>query len=219
MGLFSKKVYPEVWEIYAKSFKSKPTDFSQTRFVIFDTETTGLNVNEDCILSIGAIGVTDGKIHLSDVYEHFVAQEKFSRDTVEIHGIRKAVENKVSEEQAILDFLSYIENAVLVGHHIGFDVAMINKGLERLGLPKLKNTVLDTGKLHLKTFVDLPKKQHFSLDELSYEYHIPMHDRHNASGDAYITAQLFVKILHKLKKNNLLSISYLKRAARRTGLL
>jgi DNA polymerase-3 subunit epsilon len=219
MGLFSKKVYPEIWENYAKSFKSKTTDFSQVRFVIFDTETTGLNVNEDCILSIGAIAVSNQQIHLNDVFERFVAQEKFSRDTVEIHGIRKSIENKVSEEEAILHFLAYIENAVLVGHHIGFDIAMINQGLHRLGLPKLKNTVLDTGSLHLKTFVDLPKQQHFSLDELSYEYRIPMHDRHNSSGDAYITAQLFLKILNKLQKNNPLSISYLKRSAKRTGLL
>lgn len=212
-------MYPEVWETYAKSFKSKPTDFSEIRFVIFDTETTGLNVNEDCMLSVGAIGVKNQQIHLDDVYEHFIAQDKFSRDTVEIHGIRKSIDNKVSEEQAILGFLSYIKNAVLVGHHIGFDVAMINKGLDRLGLPKLKNTVLDTGSLHLKTFVDLPKKQHFSLDELSYEYRIPLHDRHNSCGDAYITAQLFIKILNKLKRKNPLSISYLKRSAKRTGLL
>ena len=78
MGLFSKKVYPQVWETYAKSFKSKPADFSETRFVIFDTETTGLSVNDDRILSIGAVGVTNSQIHLGDIFGCFLEQDKFS---------------------------------------------------------------------------------------------------------------------------------------------
>ena len=219
MGLFSKKTYPIEWENYLKTFSTKNKDFSEVRFVVFDTETTGLDVTTDRILSIGAIGVTNKRICLDDIYECFVEQEKFSRDTVEIHGIRKSSENKINEREAILGFLEYIENAVIIGHHIGFDIAMIDAGLERLGFPKLKNTVIDTGHLHLKTFVDLPRKQHFSLDDLSMQYRIPMHDRHNSSGDAYITAQLFIKILKKLEKNNPLSISFLKRSAKRTGLL
>ena len=219
MAFFSRKTYPEEWENYLKSFSNKTKEFSEIRFVVFDTETTGLDTTKDRILSIGAIGVTNKRICLDDIYECFVKQELFSRDTVEIHGIRKSSENKTDEREAILGFLKYVENAVIIGHHIGFDIAMINAGLERLGFPKLKNTVIDTGSLHLKTFVDLPRKQHFSLDELSFEYSIPMHDRHNSSGDAYITAQLFIKILKKLEKKNPLGISFLKRSAKRTGLL
>ncbi len=219
MGIFKKKTYPKEWETYAEHFSDKITNFSEIRFVIFDTETTGLDVSNDRILSIGAIGITDKNIILNDVYECFVSQEKYSRETVEIHGIRKSCEDKISEEKAIVQFLDYIKNAVLVGHHIDFDIAMINAGLHRLGFPSLKNTSLDTGNLHLKTFQEFPRQQHFSLDDLSHSYHIPMHDRHNSSGDAYITAQLFIKILKKLEKNNPLSISLLKRSARRTGLL
>lgn len=219
MGYFSKKSYPEAWLNYSESFRSKSKEFEQIRLVVLDTETTGLNTEIDRILSIGAIGIQDRKIKMSDVFECFVLQETFTKETVAIHGIRKSLPNKSDEKDAIFKFLGYINNAVLVGHHIGFDITMINQSLSRLNLPKLKNTVLDTGNLHLKTFIDLPKKQHFSLDHLALEYGIAMHDRHNACGDAFITAQLFLKILKKLEKNNPLSLSYLKKPAKRIGLL
>lgn len=219
MGFFSKKSYPQVWERYIKTFNNKVQMFSDVRFVVFDTETTGLKPQTDRILSIGAIGIQDKKISISDVFECYIHQEQFSKETVAIHGIRKSTTNKSSEKEAIYQFLDYINNAVLVGHHIQFDVAMINLSLARLHLPKLKNTILDTGNLHLKTFVDLPKKQHFSLDDLALTYQIPLHDRHNACGDAYITAQLFLKIIKQLEKNNPLSVSYLKKPAKRIGLL
>lgn len=219
MRWFKKNNYPDVWEAYAASFASQSLAMADLRFVVLDTETTGLSVAEDRILSIGAIGIRQQRICMDDVLESFVEQHKFSRETVEIHGIRKSTHNKQSEEAALFDFLAYANNAVLVGHHVGFDVAMLNQALKRRKLPKLKNTVLDTGNLHLKTLVDVPQKRHFSLDELSQTYRIPLHDRHNACGDAYITAQLFIKILKKLQKNNTLTLSYLKRSAIRTGLL
>jgi DNA polymerase-3 subunit epsilon len=34
--------------------------------------------------------------------------------------------------------LDFIKDAVLVGHHVSFDVKMINEGLKRMGLGKLK---------------------------------------------------------------------------------
>ena len=61
--------------------------------------------------------------------------------------------------------------------------------------------------------------EYFSLDELIKMYKITPHDRHNALGDAMITAQLFLKITKKLSKNNTLSIAYLKRPAKHIGLI
>ena len=219
MGWFSKKIYPAIWQEYLNYFQQKKRDFPEVRFVIFDTETTGLDVNEDRVLSIGAIGIQHQKIVLQDTYECFVQQDKFSRDTVEIHGIRKTGQDKIIEKEAVHQFLKYVKNAVLVGHHIDFDIAMINIALKRMELPKLKNTLLDTGNLHLKTLKDMPQKSHFSLDALAEIYHIPLHDRHTSSGDAFITAQIYLKILKTLEKNNPLSISYLKRPAKRIGLI
>ena len=133
--------------------------------------------------------------------ECYVVQEVFNSETVKIHGLLKeGALNKITEEEATRQFLAYVQDAVLVAHHAGFDVAMINGALKRQGLPKLKNKVIDTGYLFQKTELDT-RAQHFGLDALAKRFSIPLHDRHTASGDAYITALLFLKILSVLSKN------------------
>jgi DNA polymerase-3 subunit epsilon len=114
--------------------------------------------------------------------------------------------------------LEYIKDAVLVAHHAAFDVAMINFALKRMNLPKLKNKVLDTGHVFQKTKLD-NSKAHFSLDDLSKRFNIPQHDRHTASGDAYITAILFLKLLSILNKKDDLTLRDLLRSHTRIGLL
>lgn len=220
MGWFKRKTYPEFWQNYLSHFKTrKKNDLEAIRFIVFDTETTGLNTKEDRILSIGCVGVENFKIKITDQLESYVIQEHFNAETVKIHGLLKAGQlSKLEEEEAIIQFLDYIKDAVLVAHHAAFDVAMINNALNRLQLPKLKNKVLDTGHLFQKTKLDTAK-EHFSLDELSKKFNIPLHDRHTASGDAYITAILFLKLLAILNKNDDLNLKSLLRSHKRIGLL
>lgn len=219
MFWFKKKNYPAFWKAYTKSFLKNPIKFEELRFVVFDTETSGLNPKSDCLLSIGAIAVKNRKIEIQDHFEVYVEPRTFNKETVQIHGIRKGSNNKISEEKAIENFLGFLKNAVIVAHHAAFDIAMINESLKRLGLPKLKNTVLDIGNLFLKSDFKNLNKEHYGLDEIAKILKISLHDRHNSAGDAFITAQIFVKLLLHLEKKNTLSLSYLKRPAKRTGLL
>ncbi|WP_296383072.1 3'-5' exonuclease [Winogradskyella sp.] len=220
MSWFKRKNYPDFWQNYVAHFKEKQqVDIEGIRFIIFDTETTGLNPKKDRILSIGCIGVENSRIKVADQLESYLSQEHFNVETVKIHGLLKEGKlSKIDEEEAIIEFLSYIENAILVAHHAAFDVAMVNNVLKRMQLPKLKNKVLDTGHLFQKTKLDT-SKEHFGLDELSNRFSIPLHDRHTASGDAYITAVLFLKILSFLNKNNNLNLKDLLRSHKRIGLL
>ncbi|OAD44815.1 3'-5' exonuclease [Polaribacter atrinae] len=219
MSWFRKKVYPPFWESYTQCFKEKPNaEVENIRFVVFDTETTGLDIKKDRILSIGTIAVISNTLKVSDNLECYIKQDLYNIETVKIHGILKeGTINKITEKEAIIQFLEHIKNAVLVAHHAAFDVAMINQALKRLHLPKLKNKVLDTGHLFQKLKLDTSKK-HFSLDQLTLLFNIPQHDRHTASGDAFITALLFVKLLGVLKKKNtVLSLAYLQRSNERIG--
>lgn len=203
---FLNKNHPEFWKTYCSLFKKRPKrTIQETRFVVLDTETTGFDFNEDRILCIGAIGVKENKILIKDGFEVYLEQSIFKPETVSIHGILKTEKvTKLKEKEALVQFLAYIQDSVLVAHHAGFDIGIINKALKRHQLGRLKNEVLDTGILfkrskHIVNIID-PNKN-YSLDELALELKITPKDRHTAAGDAFITALAFLKILPKLNKD------------------
>ncbi|WP_281846590.1 3'-5' exonuclease [Olleya namhaensis] len=208
MGWFKRHIYPDFYNAYAETFSHPNNSLDTTRFVVFDTETTGLQPKTDKILSIGCVAITNGAIDVADSFERYLIQNQFNANTVKIHGILKnGTIVKTTQHDAIIQFLDYIKNAVLVAHHAAFDVAMINQALKQMALPKLKNKVIDTGQLYKKTKY-VKNQKYYSLDALCHLFNITMHDRHTASGDAYLTAILFLKLsaLLKTKKNRELKL-------------
>jgi DNA polymerase-3 subunit epsilon len=221
MNWFKKKSFPYYWTDYINFFKDTKSDsLEKQRFIVFDTETTGLHIDTDRILSIGAVAVVNKTIKVADQLECYIIQETYKKETVKVHGLLKeGTLKKIKEDEAIILFLKYIKNAVLVAHHADFDIAMINKCLQRMNLPKLKNKVIDTGNVFNKTRLAVDK-QHINLDLLSQKFNIPQHDRHTAAGDAYITALIFVKLLHLMgKKRKDLKLPELLSRNDRWGLL
>lgn len=189
------KEYPEFWKNYLSKFEKK-----SKRFVVLSTETTGLSIDKDVILSIGSFSVINNGILIADSFETIIAQYKFFHE----NGISNefTVETKMkklSETDAIQAFVEFIGNAVLVGHHIDFDVEMINAALERLGCGRLKNEALDIDVMYRK-LTDINNKQ-FSLEELCDIYKIPKSDRNSSSEDAYKIALLFLKLKSRLGLN------------------
>jgi DNA polymerase-3 subunit epsilon len=189
------KEYPEFWKTYLSKFEKK-----SNRFVVLSTETSGLSLSKDVILSIGAFSIINNSILIADSFETVVAQYKFFHD----NGISNefTVETKMKkmvEPEAIQFLVEFIGNSVLVGHHIDFDVEMINVALERLGCGRLKNEALDVDVMHRK-LRDINNKQ-FSLEELCNIYKIPKSDRNSSSEDAYKIALLFLKLKSRLGLN------------------
>ena len=212
---------PDFWKDYIDHFKNKPAQqIDEVRFIVFDTETTGLDINSDRILAIGAISILKNEMDVGDSLEIYLKQEIFNNDPVEIHGILKEGNTvKQTEKEAIISFLEYAKNAILVAHHAAFDIAMINASLKRMGLPKLKNKVLDTGILYKKTDLCEDRAKYFSLDYLSKRFKLKKHDRHTAPGDAFLTGLIFLKILSSLKKSRNVILSDLFFNSDRRGLL
>lgn len=214
--LFKKKQdFPDFWNEYLELFnkkKSKETTIANTRFVAFDTETTGFDKKEDRVLSIGAVSFVGKTILVNNSLELYLEQDVFKPETVEIHGLmKKGSQDKISELEAIKTFLSYIKNDVLIAHHANFDKGMINEMLLRHGLGKLKNKFIDTGVVYKKSIHIIYRQQEksYSLDELCKELNVPMVDRHTATGDALITALVFLKIVSRLDKRKHLNWGYL----------
>lgn len=195
---------PDFWFTYEKSFDKKiSNDIKSVRFVVLDTETTGFDYDNDRILCIGAISLQNNSITVKDSLEVFVQQERYNIESAKIHGILKKGEiERLDEKEALKQLLEYLGNSILVAHHTKFDVTMINRALERHGLPNLKNKALDTAVLYKKSLLTTPlmeKKEQYTLDDLADKFNISKEDRHTAIGDSYITAIAFQKILNRMK--------------------
>ncbi|ERM83872.1 hypothetical protein P872_02305 [Rhodonellum psychrophilum GCM71 = DSM 17998] len=173
---------------------------SQLNFIVLDTETTGLQPKTDYILSFGAVKVRGYTISVQSALEIYLNAPLQNRESMKVHEIMHSHE-AFSLQDFAKDMLGFIGTDILVGHHIGFDIAMLEKALKPFGLKKLLNPLIDTKDLAVRLEMGpnydtrYGKPGEFSLDELCGRYHISLDDRHTAAGDAFLTAQLLLKLL------------------------
>lgn len=174
-------------------------------FIVIDTETTGLDTKSDYIVSYGSVAVKGYAIKVNSAKEYYLPPMQQKKEAIKIHGIINATEY-TSLADFIRNVLTEIGSSVLVAHHAGFDVAMLEKAGAAVGLKKLKNPILDTANLAIRLelgFHHMPGQVNngeYSLDRLCARYGIPIEDRHTAAGDAFLTAQLLLKLL-KIAEN------------------
>ena len=214
---FLNKIKLFIGAIWGNSEKSLDDeiqgDIDTIRFVVLDTETTGFDYTNDRILCIGAIVLQKYRIPIQESLEIYIQQEHYNKTTAQIHGILKAsVLDRPNELEALQQFLTFLGDSIIVAHHTIFDITMINKALERNGLPMLKNKTLDTATLYKKTLLKSPlldRKDNYSLDDLADKFDISKKDRHTAMGDAYITAIAFLKILKKMEEKKEITLKEL----------
>ncbi|WP_433830661.1 3'-5' exonuclease [Flavobacterium anhuiense] len=186
------KDYPDFWKDYLTKFETKPN-----KFVVLSTETSGLNPDKDVILSLGAFSVIDDSIVIKENFETVLLQYKYLQDNgLSNEFIIESKMMKMPEPDALEAFVNFIGNSILVGHHINFDVEMLNAALERLDCGRLKNEALDVDVMYRK-LTDINDKQ-FSLDDLCEIYKIPKSDRNSSSEDAYRIGLLFLKLKSRL---------------------
>ncbi len=176
------------------------------RFVVLDCETTGLDPRKDRLITIGAVDVCGGDIILEDSFETLLKID-YNLSAVTVHGItRDQARDGQDEPEALVAFLDYLRDGVIVGHHIGHDIATLDVALDRNFGMKLHNRWIDTMELtlHLEkagAFGEDEALRSFSLDALCKLFDVTPHDRHTAPGDALLTALVFLKLLRLAKRH------------------
>lgn len=167
-------------------------------YVVFDTETTGLNPKVDEILSIGALKIKQNKILTSQKFEIFLKPiQEVKEQSIKIHRIRNEdVKNAIDAKEGILEFLHFIKSSVLVGYYIKFDIAMINKYAKKLLNIKLPNQSIEISDLYKKKlfFHDTSGLIDLKFDSILTKLDVPIIGKHDAINDALMSAIAFLKL-------------------------
>lgn len=107
---------------------------SRGTVVIFDVETTGLSTSEDEVIDIGAVKLVSGR--LADQYDALLRPTRPLGESAAVHGISEETLHREGRDPAeiLREFARFAEGAVLVGHNVGFDLAMVRSHAARLGI-------------------------------------------------------------------------------------
>lgn len=158
-------------------------------YVVFDLETTGLSTEEDAIVEISALKVSNGQV--IDEYSTLVNPEMhIPYSASSINGITDdMVMDSPKIEQALKEFISFIGKSILVGHNIiRFDLKFIQRDAVRFFGKGIPNDYVDTLVVARKY---LPELNSHSLESLSYHYDISYDGAHRALADCHINKQVY----------------------------
>ena len=96
--------YPEFWKLYLAKFETK-----SSRYVVLNTETTGLNPKKDVILSFGSIGIVNDVIKIGDTFEVVILQYKYLHEnSLSNEFLIESNLPKLAEQQAITALIEFI---------------------------------------------------------------------------------------------------------------
>ena len=167
-------------------------------YIVFDTETTGLNPKKDEILSIGAVKIKDNKILTSQTFEVYLKNTKeISSKSIEIHQIRPCdLQNATDVEEGIKDFLKFIGSRPLIGYYLEFDVAMINRYIKPMLGITLPNRMIEVSEIYFDKTIALIPQGNIDLrfDTILQKCGVPDMGAHNAVNDAIMTAMIYLKL-------------------------
>ncbi len=192
----------------ATSEKIPPkTSIDELRFLVIDAEATGFKLGKDRLLSLAASEITKGQLHLARSWSWLIYQPSVAlNEAVMVHGILPSeTATGLPEAKVLEEFLPLLHGAVIVGHHIGFDAALLDQALQQHFQTRLLNPLLDTALMAMEELEAFRRTGYANqrppgLDEVCAHLGIETFERHTAEGDTFTTAELFLHLCARLRR-------------------
>ncbi len=189
-------------------YDDNTVSFTDSDFIIFDIETTGLSFKTCGITQIGALKYRDGEI--VDSFSTFVNPNMpIPENITRLTGITDdMVKDAPSERDAVEAFLEFSGDSMLVAHNANFDVSFISRVAGDNGIP-FNNAYLDT--VALSRYINTDISKH-TLDSLARYYKLGEFDHHKADADTEMLAKIFECMIQKLATNGIYTVSDMNEA-------
>jgi DNA polymerase-3 subunit epsilon len=180
---------------------------AMARFVVADVESTGLDVQRDRLIAIGAVTVDTARIELGRSFYAVLRQtEASSRENILVHGIGGTAQ-RAGEDPAetLLAFLEFAGKAPLVGFHAAFDDAMIRGAMREYLGEAWAGRWIDLAQLAPQLMPEEARaRQH--LDAWLERFGIGVFSRHDAAADALATAELLLALLPRAAERRVATV-------------
>lgn len=183
----------------------------EQRWVVLDLETTGLNLNKDLVLSIGAVVIEDGAIDFSQQFERTLQRHAHKLGpSVLLHGLGpSAIAAGSDPVDALLDFMEFVGDSPLLAFHAPFDQHMLGRALkDSLGY-RLQHKFLDVADM-APLLCPQAHIREAGLDDWINWFQLQIYERHNASADAMATAELALILFSRARAQQIDSPSQLQ---------
>ncbi|MCW5692759.1 MAG: CBS domain-containing protein [Pseudolabrys sp.] len=179
--------------------------------IVIDTETTGLDPAKARVIEIGAVPLKGGKLVEGGAWRELVNPgEPIPEASTRIHHIDDASVAGAADFAGVWPALAgRMTGAVVIGHTVGFDLAVLKRECERAGVSWQQPRTLDT---NLLAQVVEPRLGGYSLEHLASWLGIAVSDRHSALGDALLTARIFLALLPKLREGSIRTLAEAEKA-------
>ena len=206
------------FDLFKSTDQSKALEdrlLSELVYTVFDTETTGLNPSGgDQIIQIGATRIVNSKLLRHESFEQLVNPGRLIPEiTIPIHGITQdMVMGKPDIAEVLPAFYTFAQETVLVAHNAAFDMRFLQLQETNTGLV-FSHPVLDT--LLLSAVVH-PNQDAHSLEAIAERFNITVLGRHTALGDAFVTAEVWLRLLPLLQAMGIHTLRQAREAAQKT---
>jgi DNA polymerase-3 subunit epsilon len=178
------------------------TPLKKLRYIVFDTETTGLRPSEgDELVAIGAVRIVNGRILTGETFERLINPGRpIPQSSVRFHGITDdKARGKPPARIVLPQFKDFVGDGVLVAYNAAFDMRFLELKQEEAGV-RFNNPVLDALLLSIYVSPDAPNH---SLLATAERLGAEVIGRHTALGDAMATAAIWLKVLDLLEAHGI----------------
>jgi CBS domain-containing protein len=181
--------------------------------VAIDLETTGLDPKSARIVEIGAVALLAGHV---DERQKLALRVDPGRPipaaATAVHGIDDAaVAGSPGAAEALGELDGFVAGRLLIGHSVGFDLAVLKAEAKRAGRRWRHARALDT---RLLAEIARPSLPDFSLEVVAGWLGLPVEGRHSAPGDALLAARIFVALLPHLRRRGIRTVADAEAACR-----